>query len=70
MKNERFKNILKVNWFIYKSMEYNRDDWIQIICYKDESYQVVYSNWDILDINNKCELLWTLAINWIINRLF
>lgn len=70
MKEERFKNIIKINWFIYKWKEYNRNDWIQILCHKDEWYTIVYWDWYTFDVDNKSELIWYLALNGIINRLF
>jgi hypothetical protein len=64
-----FREILKINWFTHKWKEYNRDDGIQILSAKD-SYIIVFWNWTTIDVNNKEELIWTLAIHNIINRLF
>ncbi len=71
MRNERFKNILKINWFIHSWIEYNRDDWMQIIHNHHLSeYEVINTIWDVVTLDNKDELIWYLALNWIINRLF
>lgn len=67
---EKLKNILNINWFKFKYWEYNRDDWILINCYQYGSYQIVFWDWNTIDINNQNELIWYLALHWIINRLF
>ena len=65
-----FREILKVNWFTYKTTEYNRDDWIQIISHRDDWYTIVFWDWSTIDVDNKAELIGTLVIHNIINRLF
>lgn len=65
-----FRDILKINWFIYKAKEYKRDDWMQIISQRDDWYTVVFPDWNTLDIDNKAELIGSLAIHNIINRLY
>jgi hypothetical protein len=64
-----FREILKINWFTYKWREYNRDDWIQINSL-DNMYEIVFWDWTVINADNKEQLIWTLAIHNIINRLF
>ena len=69
MRKERFKNILKINWFIYSWKKRDRDDWYQIAL-EDKWYSVVDWGWNVSYSINIHELIWSLALDWIINRLF
>lgn len=64
-----FREILKINWFTYKWREYNRNDWINIL--STDSWYII-SNWIHAELhcNSKEDLIWTLAIYNIINRLY
>lgn len=69
MRTERFKNILKINWFIYSWKKRDRDDWYQIAL-EDKWYSTVDWDWNVSLSINTHELIWSLALDWIINRLF
>lgn len=67
--DENFENILNVNWFKRVYWEYKRIDWIIIACYQFGDFSIVYPNWETINIKDKIELVWYLALNWLINRL-
>lgn len=71
------KRILKINWFKYKWLKYNRDDWylIEIIKKTLNSrtrywYSIVSADWDEKHCWTKEEVIGYLVLQWIINRLF
>lgn len=69
MIEERFKNIMKINGFKYKSKKYYREDWIEIEIHW-YIYEIAYWNWYTCDCKGKADLIGQLVLEWIINRLF
>ena len=69
MKQLMFKKIMKINGFYYSWKMYTRDDWYAISI-EDWEYTLLDATWDFDDAKNKAELIWKLALHWIINRLF
>jgi hypothetical protein len=69
MKKE-ISGVLKINWFHKKWNIYDRDDWIQINILKNA---IRMDDWDnepnLYEFKNKYEVIWFLALRWIINRL-
>lgn len=69
MRDKRFTNTMKINWFIFKGNEWNRDDWINIVF---QEWEYVIANgiaWEVY-CKNRAELIGQLGLEWIINRLF
>lgn len=62
---EKYKAILKKNWFIYsQEFQWHRDD--IMIETKDWDTKIVLPDWCTYDCKNKYEVIWWLALQWYI----
>jgi hypothetical protein len=65
---KKVSEIMEINWFDRVWNQYGRDDWIQVNNLSVKN--VVFWDGTVKDFNNEFELIWYLALRWIINRLF
>jgi hypothetical protein len=70
MKNDNYRNIMKLNWFVREWLWYVRkEDWI-LIEYSEWERKLVYPDGTVIYCDNKEKLIGELVLRNIVNRLF
>lgn len=69
MKDDKYKNLMKLNWFKKEWNYYNRDDWLQINC-SAWMWNLVYPDGMVVYCTTREQMVWELVLRNIINRFY